>query len=73
MTSSTTIAGAPERPRVPDAPRVLSRRTVHEGRGRFLVARLRLAGVTDDGALPDMKTLPPVFALRHRRPDLFTR
>ncbi len=34
--SSTTIAG------VADPPRLLSARTVHEGWGRFLVARLRL-------------------------------
>ena len=42
MTSSTTIAIAVEPERGPDAPRVLSVRTVHEGWGRFLVARLRL-------------------------------
>ena len=42
MTSSTTIAVAAERERGSDVPRVLSVRTVHEGWGRFLVARLRL-------------------------------
>ena len=46
MTSSTTTDGAaepaPYPPGGPDAPRVLSVRTVHDGWGRFLVARLRL-------------------------------
>ena len=40
--SLTTTAGAPESARDSDAPRVLAVRTVHDGWGRFLVARLRL-------------------------------
>ena len=52
MTSSTTIADVAEPPRVPascdpDGPRVLSLRTVHEGRGRFFVARIRLGNGTE--------------------------
>lgn len=46
MTSSTTTAGAPDAPRGTGAPDLLSLRTVHQGWGRFLVARIRLA----DGA-----------------------
>ena len=49
MTSSKTIADAADAPpgaapRDAGAPRVLSLRTVHEGWGRFLVARIRLDG-----------------------------
>lgn len=42
MTSSTTIADAAEPGRDATPPRVLSQRVIHEGWGRFLVARIRL-------------------------------